>query len=300
MGLFPWSRRRKPTRTATRWEPTYPRQSVVNDGRRHLQGVTYILPKDLPEANRLDFQHHLLHAILKGNYVAPLGNQVTSILDVATGTGRWAREMAQAFPSAQVIGLDMDVPHRGSYVVPPNYQFVQGNIFAGLPFSDKSFTFVHQRFLVLGLSAKQWPFVVGELVRVTRPGGYVELVEGGGTFYQIGDATGQLQQWWSVASQANGIDVFLMARLPQLLQQAGLHHIRHRTYHVPVGAWGGRVGEMLKQDILASLPGIRAFVCTHASISLEAFDATVAALPGEWERCRTVYEYYLAYGQREP
>ena len=114
---------------------------------------------------------------------------------MATGTGRWAHEMARAFPHAQVIGLDMEAP-RETYEPPANYQFVQGNLFAGLPFSADTFDVVHQRFLVLALPAKQWPFILSELVRVTRPGGYVELVEGGGTFLRIGPATTQLKQWW--------------------------------------------------------------------------------------------------------
>ena len=73
-------------------------------------GVTYVLPKDLPEQSRLDFQHYLLYAVLGTHAGAPVGKSVHHILDVATGTGRWAHEMAQTFPNAQVIGLDMEEP----------------------------------------------------------------------------------------------------------------------------------------------------------------------------------------------
>ena len=265
--------------------------------RRYLQGVTYVLPKDLPEQSRLDFQHYLLYAVLGTHAAAPVGEQVRHILDVATGTGRWAYEMARSFPNAQVIGLDMEEPV-SSIERPDNYTFLQGNLFAGLPFADHTFDYVHQRFLVLALPAKQWPFVISELVRVTRPGGYIELVEGGGNFLHIGPATTQLKQWWDVASRVNGIDVSLMAQLPLLLHNGGLHAIRYQTYRVPVGDAGGRVGKMLQQDILASLPGLKSFICKNASVSPEHFDRIVTALPGEWKVLKTCYEYYLVYGQK--
>ena len=296
MGLFRLLRRPK-ARAASTWQ-RIPHAPASSSGRRYVPGVTYVLPKDLPEASRLDFPHYLLHAVLHSDYATPIDPQIDSILDVATGTGRWAIEMAHAFPHAHVVGLDMEAPLRQPVSLPQNYHFIQGNLFAGRPFSDASFSFVHQRFLVLALPAKQWPFVVSELLRVTRPGGFVELVEGGSTFLQRVPHTKQLQSWWGKASQHSGIDVSLMARLPSLLQHAGMISIHAQTYRVPVGSWGGRVGAMLKQDILASLPAIKDFVCQHAAVTPEIFEATVAALSKEWEQQHTLYEYYVAYGQR--
>lgn len=45
---------------------------------------------------------------LHGNYAAPIGSP-SSILDVGTGTGRWAREMAITFPNANVVGVDVNL-----------------------------------------------------------------------------------------------------------------------------------------------------------------------------------------------
>jgi hypothetical protein len=66
-------------------------------GRKRTWGVPYLMPTDLEEMNRLDFQHYMLRYALRGNYTTPVRNP-GSILDVGTGTRRWAREMAQLFP----------------------------------------------------------------------------------------------------------------------------------------------------------------------------------------------------------
>jgi SAM-dependent methyltransferase len=57
-------------------------------------------------------------------YLAPLShdNPPRKILDVATGTGRWAIEMADEFPDAKVIGTDLSPIQPTS--VPPNLEFI--------------------------------------------------------------------------------------------------------------------------------------------------------------------------------
>jgi hypothetical protein len=60
--------------------------------------------------------------------------------------------------------------------LPSTCLFVQANILHGLPFPDGQFTSTHQRLLVAAIPALQWPRVIRELVCVTRPGGWIELV----------------------------------------------------------------------------------------------------------------------------
>jgi SAM-dependent methyltransferase len=115
-------------------------------GRRHVTGVPYALPKDLAEVSRLDFQHYIYRNVLRGNFLVPLTDP-TAILDVAAGTGIWGKEMAQQFPQARVVGLDLE-DIKASGPIPANYQFVQGNLLDGLPFVANSFDFVHQRLIL--------------------------------------------------------------------------------------------------------------------------------------------------------
>lgn len=72
----------------------------VFGGRRHLANTTYPLPEDMGEVNRLEFQHYLLRMAVGGNFIAP-ARQPRATLDVGSGSGRWAMEVAARFPFAR-------------------------------------------------------------------------------------------------------------------------------------------------------------------------------------------------------
>lgn len=274
-------------------------------GRPHVVGVPYMLPADLQEINRLDFQHYLLRNAFRGNYAAPL-EYPGSILDVGTGTGRWAWEMATQFPQAHVVGLDIvpppaDVDARtaGPASRPPNYQFVQGNVLDGLPFLDGSFDFVHMRLMVLALPASRWPSVIGELARVTRAGGWVESVEYGGE-RNGGPAITQLMRWGTQAAALRGIDTAYSTQVGTLLRAAGLHQVHTQEVDLPLGAYGGRVGVMNGVDLLTAMEALASLYITQGITTAEEFERTLRDARAEINspRYHTISPFYIAYGQR--
>ena len=291
--------KKRPTRPP-HWEPVpLPGMQAQHiDGRRHLIEHPYALPKDLTEQDRLKFQHYALRHILKGNYVAPISDSTTRILDVGTGTGQWAYEMARAFPFAQVVGLDLEPPMVPTWEVPPNYQFVQGDLRYGLPFADHTFDFVHQRLLGAALPTSCWSYIISELVRVTRPGGYIELLEITDTFFQQGPATKQLLAWWHKAERLAGFRLSLLWHLDIFLAQAGAVDIVAQPLHVPLGTWGGRAGELFAKDVQSTFRALKGFYCAHLRLDEEVFEKAVAALPQEWEQHLTQYCFVLAYGRK--
>lgn len=274
-------------------------------GRTHARGIPYALPRDSEEMNRLDFQHYVLRQAFKGNFLAPIENPL-AILDVGTGTGRWAREVATVFPSANVIGLDLNAPPvdekaeaGGEEMRPSNYGFVPGNILEGLPFTDASFDFVHMRLLVLALPHDRWPFVANELIRVTRPGGWVESVEVIAD-ERGGPAVDQIMAWVAAMLQRRGIDITDGSRMGALLQAQGLVNVFSRRIEVPIGVHGGRVGRLMAADILNGMQALRGPMEAMGLTTAAEFDRVFAeakkAMDSPHVRC--VAPFYVAYGQR--
>jgi ubiquinone/menaquinone biosynthesis C-methylase UbiE len=258
----------------------------------------YMLPKDAQELHRLDFQHYLLRSALKSNYLAPI-SQPTHILDVACGTGRWVLEMATTFPLARVTGIDLTPPTTEATVAfPSNCNFQRVDVIKGLPFSSQSLDFVHQRFLVLALPLIHWPTVLHELVRVTSLGGWVELVEVDLMFNNRGQATERLLNWIAVASQQRGIDISIGQKIEPFLKHTNLANVTMKKISLPLGDWGGRLGNMLITDFHAATHTLMPLVIAKNGITEEDYKHIVDAWMRECEEYHTTCDFYIAYGQK--
>lgn len=232
-----------------------------------LSSGSYILPKDQVEDDRLDLQHYLYKLILHGNYCAPL-RQPRMILDVACGTGIWGRELAREFPQAQVISFDIDrapvdaalqrLGPAGQF--PTNFRFLEADAFQPFPFEPDLFDFTHARLIGSFTPVARWPDVVAEMVRVTRPGGYVELVD-----FEIGgqspsQAIMALGEAMSRLMTMRGLHPGSAPYLAGYLRGAGLEEVDERPALVGSGPQGNREQRLLITDILATFANLQPLV----------------------------------------
>ncbi|RUS19948.1 S-adenosyl-L-methionine-dependent methyltransferase [Endogone sp. FLAS-F59071] len=153
---------------------------IIGDRRFMAEAnLRYILPNDEVEMNRLDYQHYVLKHLRHGNFTAPMNELLEvgiTVLDAGCGSGRWALEMAEEYPNSTFYATDCAEVFPTANV-PSNVIFLKANTVERLPFPDNTFDYVFQRFMFLAFSPSDWEKALAELVRVTIPGGCVELME---------------------------------------------------------------------------------------------------------------------------
>lgn len=273
-------------------------------GRMRTIGLPYALPRDMEEINRLDFQHYMLRYALRGLYAAPLDSP-TAIIDVGTGTGRWAMDMAQQFPLTRIIGVDVNPPpadslaQTGLDMRPPNYNFAPGNVLEGLPFSDGAFDFSHMRLLFTAIPSDRWPLAIRELARVTRPGGWAESVETTG-LHNGGPNVDRMMGWITQMSARRQVDLANGSRVIEFMHMAGLRNVAGSVVNVPTGVWGDRLGNMVATDFIGVCTGYAGLLVGAGLTSQQEFDQTLEGMRNDFNtrRYRCFTPFYVVIGQR--
>jgi SAM-dependent methyltransferase len=157
-------------------------QYLFENGRRYhaYYGTEKNLqPTDETEQARLDLHHEILLLLLDSKlHLAPIDDKPQRILDVGTGTGIWAIDMADRYPSAEVIGTDLS-PIQPKWV-PPNCRFEVDDAELEWMYPENSFDFVHARNIAQGIS--DWNKLTREMYKAVKPGGWAELAEVGTVF----------------------------------------------------------------------------------------------------------------------
>jgi SAM-dependent methyltransferase len=258
--------------------------------------VAYVLPRHPAEVDRLDLQHYALAEALGGHHLAPVQSP-SRILDVGAGTGQWGFDLCHLHAGALVVGFDLVRPKPGA---PAGYHAVGGNVLDGLPFASDRFDFVHQRLLFTGVPVETWPATVAELVRVCRPGGWVELVEGATSSQLVGAATRRLVELLLELNRSAGLDTdsVVFRSLDRYLVAAGLDQVERRTVELPVGEWAGRIGSLMASDIRALFIRLSPVFTARLGVSVAECIDLVRAAQLEWEELHTTYSVAAAWGRK--
>ena len=99
--------------------------------------------------------------------------------------------MALDYPVSVFVGIDIAPLFPETY--PPNMAFLKCDILDGLPFPDNTFDFVRQAFVIICMDWQLWKEkVVKELIRVTKPGGYIEIMDTDRAFINLGIISGKI------------------------------------------------------------------------------------------------------------
>jgi SAM-dependent methyltransferase len=174
-------------------------------------------------------------------YVPPIGENPQRILDIGTGTGIWAIDMADKFPSAEVIGIDIS-PTQPSWV-PPNVKFQIDDAQLDWSFEPDSFDFIHIRYMHGAFD--DWKRLYSQMFKALKPGGWFQHIEPdihlkcqnpasvaetetfrqwAQLFYDAGDKVGR------TFNITNGL-------MQESAHAAGFEDIVHKVHTIPLGDW---------------------------------------------------------------
>jgi ubiquinone/menaquinone biosynthesis C-methylase UbiE len=173
---------------------------------------------------------------------------ISQVLDIACGPGGWLFDLATQYPQMRAVGIDISelmmayATRLATTQHLTNVQFRVMDATKPLDFPDESFDLVNGRIFTGFLSTEQWPELLQECYRITKPGGIVRFTEGEWGFTNSA-ALDRLQHFSEVALyhggrsfSPHGRTIGTAAVLRLLLRQADYHQIECRAHVVDYSA----------------------------------------------------------------
>lgn len=248
------------------------------NGRRYhaFRDGRYLIPNDEAEKQRLDMLHELFRTMTGGKlFLAPIPPTPHRILDLGTGTGFWAIEFADQYPSTEVWGNDLS-PIQPDWI-PPNVKFVIDDFEDEWLYGHRKFDFIHARYLAA--SCKDFSKLLQRCYEFTIPGGYVEFQDWDANMYsQDGSSKGtSIEEYYNIiipAYEKAGVEVSPGPKLEGWFRDAGFEDIHVHRFLVPIGAWPK--DETLKQ--------VGCWMLTQSAAGFEATALAVLTRVEGWSK----------------
>lgn len=202
-------------------------------------------PNDETQSDGLDLAHEFITMLLGDRlFEAPIVEPPQAILDVGTGTGLWAINVADRFPETHIIGTDISAMQ--PCWVPPNCFFQIDDVQLDWTFGPSRFDLVHIR--SLGGSVADWRRLYQQAYRSLQPGGWIEHFEFTTRLYSrvphIRDDPDHIFHRWADTFNEAGermgktLRIGVKGVMRSMLRRVGYVNIIEKTRRVPVGGWG--------------------------------------------------------------
>jgi ubiquinone/menaquinone biosynthesis C-methylase UbiE len=190
------------------------------------------------------------------------------VLDIGCGTGGWIIEAAKQYPTMHFTGIDISnrmIEHaRAQTKGNSQVKFQQMDALRRLAFPSDSFDLVNLRFGISFIRTWEWPEVICEMLRVTKPGGVLRLTDARIVQESSSPAlkTFQLQMVCALAwaGHINGNDEGgITGQLAPWLQRYGARQIQTKSYHTRYQA-GTKEGKMYSENVSHAMKTLKAFL----------------------------------------
>ncbi|KAL9088292.1 MAG: hypothetical protein Q9165_006216 [Trypethelium subeluteriae] len=217
-------------------------QGVTENGRTYAAygQEEYGMPSDELEMDRLDMAHAKYYMLLdKKRFLAPIDENPHKILDLGTGTGIWCIDIADQYPSADVLGIDI-APIQPSWV-PPNCHFEIDDLSQQWPHPPSTFDLIFARDLLF--SIRDWPRLISQAYATLKPGGWLEFESIYGVLGCDDDtlpADAPFRQYDKLIREAavkNGTPLEAPGEYARWMEEAGFEAVEQRVFKIPSNPW---------------------------------------------------------------
>jgi hypothetical protein len=136
---------------------------------------------------------------------------------------------------------------------------------------------------------------------VTKPGGWIELVEFTSSIENPGPNTKKISDWMNDAMMPRGInvDIAISPGLKFLLGEANVINVQEEHLRIPLHKEGGKISELLGETMKMSHTFIGPMVTRALGLSVEEYTRVSVATESEMEEYKSYFNCYMAWGQKQ-
>ena len=237
--------------------------SHPTDPRRELASTYFVQDRsDKEELSRLQIQDQMITEGMGG--VLPEQPDPTifeRVLDVGCGTGGWLIEAARTYPTMkQLVGVDISGKmlqyarrQADAQQVSDRVEFHVMDALLMLEFPDNYFDLVNLRYGMSWLRTWDWPKLLQEFQRITRPGGVIRVTDCDFYVEMSYPALKRLNDMFLQAFYQSG-HLFtpdkdgIISQLAHLLHRHGCQNVQTRTHTLGFRA-GTPEGQRFYEDV---------------------------------------------------
>lgn len=218
------------------------------------------------------------------------------VLDIMSGTGAWALNVAQQYPEIEVTGLERQSPLVRYATIQAEarrlcnvYYLPWTGEVSRLAFSDHSFDLVNVNYLFMLLHPHEWPLFFQECLRITRPGGYIRVTEqdwgitNSPAIEKLADLFLRGLKKANLGLSPNGRYIGVLPHLGSFLTQTGWTQVQRRAL-IDDYLHGADVPQKAEQAIALMSNTMRETILRQHMASLEEYEDLLAQATVELAR----------------
>ncbi|KIX02110.1 uncharacterized protein Z518_08049 [Rhinocladiella mackenziei CBS 650.93] len=218
------------------------RRGIEENGRTYpaFGKHQYGLPIDEEEQDRNDLQHCKFGLLLNDHlFLAPITSQPQEILDLGTGSGIWAIDVADKYPTANVLGVDLAAIQ--PTWVPPNCRFEVDDIESDWLYHRNHFDFIHARELIMAV--RDWDKLIQQAFDHLKPGAYLELSQSVPDAHSddntlpLDSAYRQITEIFFEIGEKIGASGHAPKSFKEKMEQVGFENVVESRFKIPNSPW---------------------------------------------------------------